>query len=248
MSTESSEFDAIENYLFGHQTDVEKLAFEQNLAENIALKEALKLHQLEHRAMELETRADLKSKLDDWKAQKFESKKTSRFRSMRYALAAAASIALIMGSFFILNPSNDKRWIEHSFEATVSSNREIESGAEEDLLAPARKAMQDQDYRRAISLLEAIKSPDQQDRAQMLLIESYFRSENYDAAIPILKTRAADETSHALLRHQAEWLIALNYLAQEKTIAEGRHLLSQIANNPDHSHAKDALKLQKKLK
>ena len=255
MSHSDKNFDRIEDYLFGQMSDTEKKAFNDELAQNDELKTDLALHKMEHRAMELLARQNLKANLESWKeernaAGRQEANVVSFAQRRRFFQYAAAACALLVAGFFIWTwlgqGSNDATLASQYFKETSYSNRSDSAGLPATLL-PALQALHDQKYDDAITLLENVVDSNYLTRAKLLQGEAYFLKKEYTEAVPVFQW-VIQQGSPVLDVHEAEWRLALTYLAMGYKGPEFENLINRISGDADHSHNPDVKELQGALK
>ena len=76
MNTEY--FQKIEDYLFGNLSEADKQAFETEIANNETLATDVALQSLEHRAMKLAVRDDLRAQMSAWKQENLAAETTTQ--------------------------------------------------------------------------------------------------------------------------------------------------------------------------
>ena len=76
MNTEY--FQKIEDYLFGNLSESDKQVFETEIANNETLATDVALQSLEHRAMKLAVRDDLRAQMSAWKQENLEAETTTQ--------------------------------------------------------------------------------------------------------------------------------------------------------------------------
>ena len=110
-------FNQIEAYLSGEMTETEATAFDKAVASNAELAAAVDRHLLAHDAIEVMIEDNLRAEMKDWSAAENKNKaakihqisqkkgSSGKVRRLFYSLAAAASVAIVVG-FFGLQFSN----------------------------------------------------------------------------------------------------------------------------------------------
>ena len=222
-------------YLDGELTGTEKEVLEQQLAadknlneelENlIATREAVKIFGLQqkvagiHQQMMKEMQSPVK-------------KMSPARRILRYSIAAAASVVLILGSiigynFYKLSSTKVFSSNCHSYE--LSTLRDNDS----QLVSPVEKAYREKDYKKAIDLISQYSSIPVKET--FLAAMSYVETGNNAKAIDEFKKVIAENESAKtyLFKEEAEYNLALVYI-RNKDYDFALYLLRSIKENPDH--------------
>lgn len=211
---------------------------------------------LEQRALQLWDNEALRLEMAEWKKEKAGLEATSaqaapgpklflgfsRTRIMQ--LAAAASVALVLGFFFFAPRTNQSALASEYFEETISGVKGAQDSP--DPLAPALAAMSEKRYTDALNLLPPEAAGDYAETAQLLRGECYFRLKAYPKALEAyqsLQQPGVSTPNH----ERAEWLAVLTMLAAKQTGADFQHRLNAIAGNPDHGYYPQALQLKDRL-
>ncbi len=254
MKHSDKNFDRIEDYLFGRMSEAEKKAVEDEMAENKELAADLALHKLEHRAMELLAQQELKANLDSWKEERSgagqqEAKVVSLAARRRFLQYAAAACALLLAGFFVWfwlgKGPDDAALASRYFDETSITNRSNTSGLPATLL-PALQALQNKEYDRAVDLLGNITDSNFVTSARLLQGEAYFLKKDYSEAVTSFQS-VIRQGEPILDVHEAEWRLALTYLALGYKGPEFTDLLNRISNDREHSHYPNAVALKEAL-
>ena len=211
---------------------------------------------LEERALQLWDQAALRQEMAEWKKEKAALETESaqaapgpklflglnRARMMQ--LAAAASVALVLGFFFFAPRTNQSALASEYFEETLSNVKGGQDAPEQ--LAQATAAMSEKRYADALALLPAAAEGGYGETAQLLRGECHFRLGQYPAALEAY--RALQQPSVSLPnRERAEWLTVVTMLASKQTGADFQQRIDAIVANPDHGYYPQAAKLKKAL-
>ena len=257
MENNATNFDLIEAYLFGQMSSDEAVAFEQKIRQDKDLALELEMQRLEHRTMELLHREALRADMQQWKAEADMEEKASEnntgskgmtatfSRKMFYRLAAAASITLVLGFFarqFFLGGASNESMAMAEFGYTESMAR----GTDTDPLTPAYNAMNQKNYRSALTQLEQIQKDYQPATVLNLRGECHFYLKEYSEASALYRL-LLQSNPDADLREKAEWRLLLSYLAEGKQDAEVKRLLDKVIGGKGQFEAK-ARELKKKMK
>ena len=251
----SANFEKIDAYLFGNMTPKAKQAFEEAIRADAALKEMVELQKLEHQAIELDIKADLRANLNQWKQEKFNNatvvdiatakRPTRSIRRYLIPLSVAASLALVL-TFGFLGLQDDNAAISNDYFEASSLTSRGESGEIPQPLVAGIAAFQNGNSQEAVQLLGAITDANYTDQANLLIGEIHYQDGNYELAATafekVLKNYQLDNT-----RDQAEWNLTLTFLAQKNTQSKGIRLLEAILENANHSHYPEAQKLSKQI-
>lgn len=183
--------------------------------EEIILREAIQAHSQE---------AVMRANIKKWRQ---EAKNTPKPLYLYYRLAAAATIALLVGiATFLYMPSQytNKAILASHYKMDQSLLSNLKKGDNNaDTLEEAMEAYQQQDYSRAIKSLQ--KYPNN-DKAIYTLGHSYLVTHAYEKAI--------EQFSKILLRKnpqyqaKAKWYLLLSYLGNDQIDAAFRTLLEEI--------------------
>jgi tetratricopeptide (TPR) repeat protein len=245
-------FDRIEAFLFGQATAEEAQNLEQQAAQDAALAAEIQQQELEHRAMELMVQDELRAQMAAWKAEKAAEQpaaakakvvKMDTSRSLFYRIAAAAAVTLVLGFFArsMFTGSSDEAFALRSLEESGVSAR---SGGTDSALDPVYAAMEQKNYRAALSQLDQTALTDQtRQTAALLRGECYLRLKEYPAAIASLQQLLAAAPSDDV-REKAEWLLLLAYVAEGQHTAEANALFAKILGDAGHPFHDDVQRLK----
>ncbi len=230
-------FERIEKYLFGTMDAAEQSNFENELATDAVLAAEFQVQKAEHRAMDLLLQQDLKSQMAAWKSEQAEQTTTARtvpmmqvsHRSNWMRLAAAASVLLVLGFFWLIRPNAQGVFDEYS--GTLRGNL---SDAPE-VLRPAEELVGQEKYADALAILEKINDPDWDESVRVLRGECQFRLKNYAAAAAILEPIVKNPVGSDNLR-KAEFLLLYTYWGAGNSTA-GKALKEKILATPNHPFA-----------
>lgn len=254
MNNSDKDFDRIEDYLFGQFNEIEKRAFDIELSESGKLSSDLELHIMEHRAMELLVRQNLKANLDSWKEERVDTgqlgaKVVSLSARRRLIQYAAAACALLIAGFFVWiwagKGGSDMALASQYFDETSITNRSGVQDLPEELV-PALQKLQNKDYDQAISLLGNIADSSFVNSVKLLQGEAYFLSKDYEHAITSFQW-VVQQGAPILDVHEAEWRLTLTYLAMGDKGPAFKSLLDRISSDKEHSHFPQASALKKAL-
>lgn len=162
--------DSIEQYLNNELNEEERRTLESNLEKDDTLSQAFQTRKLAHDAIEMIIEDNLRDQLRQLEEEhqassetegKVVSMKTNRRFIMRY-IAAAASVAILIGAFFFIQTGNqltDEEVLANFYERpSFSSERGVKGASNEDInpLKAGLDALDVADYSTAIDSLGAV--------------------------------------------------------------------------------------------
>lgn len=255
MNSQNTNFDRIEAYLFGQMSAEENAAFEREVAGNPELAAELEQQRLEHRAMELMLRDELKANLQSWKAEKealaapasdtgAKVVSMGSNRRLLYRIAAAASVLLIIGFFsrqFFAGANHEQLALQY-FEGSESGYR---GDGTFHPLDPVYDAMNRQNWHAALLALDQLPAGRGGFRNTMLQLraECQFHLKDYAGAITTFENLLAVHPP-AEIREKAEWDLLMAYLAEGKHPSEQKRLLNQLIEDTGHPYHGKAVELK----
>ncbi len=247
----------VEQYTRNTMPEAERRFFEAELAVNPDLQEALDLYLLGQEVIEQGVEAQLRLQLQGWSKSASETTTAAptmtasrvNTRPMWIRLAAAASVALIIGWFSVQwagSNYSDEAIFAGQYKAPDPST--FRSGtAMENPLEPGFRALEDGNLRAAEDFFKNI-SPEQERyaEAQFYLGNTAVQLEHYDLAIDAFN--ACIQRNETRYRERAEWNLLLTYVAAEQTDDPNfRNLLNSVIETEHHSYRREATKLKKDL-
>lgn len=247
-------FDKIEKYVSNEMSVTEKAAFEQEVAANTELRQALELYQLSNETVEIGVEDDLREQFRQWSAEEKKEQTNPReakvvsFRTRFMAFAAAASVLLIVGFFgwnFARQNYSDEALAAGFYHSPEMSSFRNSDAQDADWEA-GLKAFENGNYTEASAVFqrEVTESP-RYAEAQFLLGDCYLKLENPAAASTAFQT--VINSNDVRFREKAEWQLALSYLQAGNSDNEFQILLEKIASDSNHSFQRDAMALQSRL-
>lgn len=254
--------DRIDAYLFGKLNPEEKNAFEMELQVDEQLRHNLAIHTLEHNAMKLALQDQLKTQMKAWQETSLNNlapesgigeEKKIRYLNWRN-LSIAASVLLILGFFCQrwtqANFSNIALLNEGNFNSVAilrAANLQQTIPGRRDAVVPIEvlyAAINDKNFQKADQLLQQIDTTNYS--LAMARASVAFGLKDYSTAIDNLQIAIQQPDANTLGRQEAEWQLAMMYLAagQESTAITK---LKQIASKPNHDYQSNAVQMLKKL-
>lgn len=256
---ESQIFDKIEAYLSGEMTETEATTFDKEVATNKELAAAVDRHLLAHDAIEVMIEDNLRAEMKDWSAAENKNKEAKihqlgqkkesggKVRRLVYRLAAAASVALVVG-FFGLQFSNtnysNTALSAGAYNFDLSATRSTNTA--QNPLATGLKAYEAANYTAAIQFFQNIPTANPQySEAQYYLGHSLYQNKDYDQAINTFEK--VIRSNDVRYKEAAEWYQVVNYVAAKKEGNDFTRLLNQLVTDEGHPYHKNAVELDAKL-
>jgi predicted negative regulator of RcsB-dependent stress response len=226
-------------YLDGELAGAEKQSIEQYLASDEKLqnefdslketREAIKMYGLQqkvagiHQQMMQEMQTTVK-------------KMSTARRMIRYSIAVAASVVLIVAgilgyNFYTLSSGKVFASNYHSYE--LNTARDIDTG----LISPVEKAYREKEYSKAAEIYS--RGGYITRKETFLAGISFLESGNYTKAIVELKKVVAynEASANSLFKDEAEYYLALTYI-RNKDYDFALDILRSIKENPEHLYHK----------
>ena len=248
--------DKIEAYLNGEMTTQEEKAFDLEIEQNQELAEAVDNFGVANDAIELLIEDNLRKELNQFKSEETASNKVvsinknksqAKLRSLRTYLAAAASVAILLG-FFGMN------WADNNYSNSALSESFYEEGYNISSVRSGNQVINDlaeglaayeaQNFAQAISFFQGIQTnhPKYQE-AQFYLANAFFENNDFsNASKQFQKVIDAGDVRYV---ENAEWYKILAQLAAGETV--NQLLLNKIAADNDHIFNNKAISLQSKM-
>ena len=254
--------ETMEAYLLNNLTAEEKQEFEARLRSDEALQQDLSRLQMEHRAMLMLVRDDLRAQMNAWKAEKNLATEDSHegaparearrvLLPVRWArLAAAASILLVLA--FVANwiwtsqsPSGDALAADF-YVSPSAGNHRGESDLDTESYQKAVALIQQKQYDQAIEQLSVIADAALLWPARLQMADALYKKGDFGKAAATAAEVIA-QTQDPLMRQSAEWLEVMARLASGAPDAEWKPILQRIAADTAHGYSDKAKELLKKL-
>ncbi len=213
------ELEDIEDYHHGRMTDAERIAFEEVLADNAGLQKELEAVQAQEDIMAYLRKEALMEEMEKWGKEKEEAKRKKASGSgkviplrRRTLLAIAASLALIIAAYFLLQSPNSK----YAQYAAANINTLVGT-----LASPDNRAVAPNDsghYERAVKFFQKgqyqkvidMEQSDETSNFTYLLALSLFHEKKYGAAAEKFNSITQDLN----FGYDAEWGEILSLTAQ----------------------------------
>ena len=264
---EAKKFDKIEAYLAGELSAAEAKAFDAQVAADEALSLEIDQHTIAHNAIEMLIEEDLRSQLQQLKAEETTTPATAetkvvamtpkstekvvamqprKRRSLFPRLAAAASVAILLGFFGLQYNATSNSSLLAAYETSDDMGVSIRGGNQTTTpLAEGATAFNAKEYTKAIKFYQSIPSTSERyNEAQFYAGNSLYKNAQYaEAAAQYGKVAATGDIRYKDL---AEWYQVLALLANNQLDATNT-LLTKIATDSNHSYHQKAQKLNSSL-
>jgi len=163
-------------------------------------------------------------------------KRMAARRIIRYSIAAAAAVVLIVAvimAYNFYNLSSNKVFLSnyHSYELNTAGDGDSTQ------VSPIEKAYREKDFKKAVGLISQQRSLSVKER--FLAGMAYMELGNNAKAIEELKKVIAGnkDAKNSLFRDQAEYYLALTYI-RDKDYDFALDMLRSIKENPGHLYNK----------
>ena len=264
---EANKFDKIEAYLAGDLSAAEAKAFDAQVAADEALSLELDQHTIAHDAIELLIEEDLRKQLQALKAEatttptaaetkvvtlapksteKVATMQPRKRRSLFPRLAAAASVAILLGFFGLQYNATSNDTLLATYH-TEDMGVNIRGGnVTKTPLAAGAAAFNNKEYTKALDFYKSVPSTSERyNEAQFYVGHSLYKNAQYAAAATQYGRVAA--IGDIRYTDQAEWYQVLSLLANDQLDTNFTTLLNKIAKDTNHSYSQKAKKLNSSL-
>lgn len=237
-------------YLDGELTGAEKESIEQQLAADKKLNDDLESLKATREAVKIFGLQQKVSGIHQQMMQEMQTpvkKMSSTRRIIRYSIAAAASVILIVGSIIgynFYNLSSNKVFASNYHSYELSTVRDGDSTQ----VSPVEKAYREKDYKKTIELISQQNSLTVKET--FLAGMSYMELDNGTKAIDEFKKVIAgnENAKNNLFKDEAEYYLALTYI-RNKDYDFALDMLRSIKETPGHLyHEKVTGKLIRQVK
>lgn len=256
---ESQKFDQIEAYLSGEMNETDAAAFDQSVANDPVLAAAVDRHLIAHDAIEVMIEENLRAEMKEWSTQKKEdsdgakirqigsANSGGRVRRLFYSLAAAASVAILVGVFglqFSKNNYSNEALAEGAYYFDLPTTRSTNTN--ENPLSSGFNAYEAANFTEAISFFQGITTDNPQYKeAQFYLGHSFYQKGEFEQAI--VAFQSVIDANDLQRKEAAEWYQIVNYIAAKKQDGNFTTLLNQLVTDEGHAYHKNAVDLNGKL-
>jgi len=251
MSTEEK-YDQIERYLSQQLSAEEVNQFEQQMKTDPELREEVALHQQVSETLKGNSVHALRGVLNDvdqeWEAEGMKAPQKGRVFSLRSALAIAATIALLVVSYFIFLPGNttpsSEQLFASNFEAypLLLNQRGLGDEPGDALLEQGKKAYQQRDFKEAYTAFQSLSEQEPANQVyRFYQAVSALGADQAKVAIPMLQSFT---TTPNPFQEQSLWYLCLAYI-QLDDVEQAKSVLQGLSE--DHYLYQEAQQLLKDL-
>lgn len=237
----------IDLFLRGELPAEEKKILETELSQNADLASELALQKdMEAFLLKQTQRAALRDQLQAVGGEFFQStEKTEagrivslpRRQTLRWVIGIAATVTLLLVTRFLLQPNLYDQFAQHPPLAMIEKSNEVQ-----DNLAAMEAAFNQQDYARALPLLQAYQLQKPEDlQVELYLGICWLETQQYAKANAVFQKISQTESS---FKDYGQWYLALSYLKQGNKTTCRKILLEVPAES---EFAQKAQKLLKRL-
>lgn len=236
----------IDRFLRGDLPEEEKKALETELSQNADLASELALQKdMEAFLRKQSQRAALRDQLQAVGGEFFQStEKTAepgrivslpRRQTLRWVIGIAATVTLLLVARFLLQPNLYDQFAQHPPLAMIEKSNEAQ-----DNLAAMEAAFNQEDYARALPLLEAYQRQKPDDlQVELYLGICWLETQQYAKANAVFQKISQTESS---FKDYGQWYLALSYLKQGNKTACRKILLEVPAESEFAAKAQQLLK------
>ena len=235
--------DLIEQYLTNEMSEAQRVEFEDKIKNDEALAAEFERRQTAHKMIDFMVTENLRSQLKSLESHDTKIVSIQSRRRRMYTLAIAASVAILLGAFFLFIPggsglSNQQLAMQYyaSPDFTMRSGGDgVPAG-----IATAISDIQANDHDNAIDVLRQISSSDPYYiLAQYYLGHAQFLAKDYSNALASFQ-RVAD-SNDIRYAEDAQWYGLLSCLSIEENCDS---YLQVIVGNPNHAFYAQAIDIQ----
>lgn len=237
--------DLIERYLNHELSETDQTSLEGDLATDAELSAEFTRRETAHMAMDFMISENLRSDLRKMENQQGNIVSMNSRRRMFYPLAIAASLAILIGAFFMIQGggSNPTTLAASHYSAPDFTFRSGNDNTPNEITA-GLQALIDKDYATAITSFSNIE-----DESPFKVLANYYRAHGHYSAKEYAAAQSQFEAVAAVgdMRYteDAQWYALLSCMAQGKACVA---LLDQIRNDSQHTYQSQAQEISQELK
>lgn len=238
--------DLMQAYLDGTLAEPALSEFKEQLKTDPSLNRTVEELQGIQNAMHALGAEALSGATREWEAELSTQKQATRVRrfSVRRILSIAAGVAVVTAFIFLLRkPNYSTSELFASYYAPYE-NLIVSRGQGDDvILERAMSAYDNQNYQRAVSLLQPYLEANPNERSAALYLGiAQMELSNYGEA----ESHLMEALNDPLYQQQADWYLALLYLRMDD-VNKSSETLQKIVNVGDHYKEKEARELLRSL-
>lgn len=235
MNTDKERLDLIEHYLQDKLSDAEVAEREWLLKEDPDFRDAFEKHQLVIEGIKYAGRNELLRAFRKIEEKNY-GKGLGRTRSLRkYYIGVAASIGILLLSyvsiqeFYFKTPEKIAASFFEPYPVLVGGATRS-AGGEKSSLELAMSLFEGERYIQAIGIFRSLDAPESEELVEFYLANAYQATHNYSESIKIYKQIISE---NGIFKEQAEWYLALAYLATEE-LKMAENLLVAMKDSGDN--------------
>ncbi|MEM9920503.1 MAG: tetratricopeptide repeat protein [Bacteroidota bacterium] len=237
----------IDQYLMHQLDDESRHKFEQQLAADSDLAEAVELRRILVRGIRTQSRDQLKQRLQRIH-QTHQSSSKPKSRGFLYILIAVGLIAAILLALFLLRPAPPEpaklyATYYQPYQVTLGS-RDLNSDSPQ--IAQVESLYQSGQYQAAKSLFESLLAADPSNGMLQLGL-GICQLEEGQLEPATTTFQAIIDQNNPQFKDQGRWYLALT-LIRSNQAEQAKSLLEQLAQDPDADHHRDAQTLLQELR
>lgn len=219
FNMEAEAYHLFEKYLNNDLSRSEKEEFEKRISDDPEFAEAFQIYKEISISLEAKENREagekkLRKNLEELSDEYFNintRKKPAKIISLRRVLElAAASIIIVLGTWFILNQTQSKP--TYSEYADYGALALTERGEDDSVKILAENLFNNEQYEEAVGILEKIHVQDpENNQIKLYLAMALIETEQYERADTLLTEIRENESVY---QYRAVWYLALSYLKQ----------------------------------
>lgn len=240
----NKDFNLIEKYLSGKLSDTEKQSFDNRLAEDESFAQELENHQTAHKALDFLVASNLKAQLQEMEAESKVVSLRKRRKTRLSILSVAASVLVLIGTFYIILPQNNLSNTELAAAYYEEPDFGTRGSTAANALNEGINALQNNDLATAITQLGEVKDSDPDYLvAQYFLGHAYYSNGQFNEAEQSFSI--VGNSNDLRYVEQAQWYQLLSCLAQDASCTDQ---LNELIEEDNHSFHNEAVEISKRQK
>jgi len=243
-------FEQVDDYILGHLTEQDVLAFQEELKQNSALAEALDSQERILRGMTEGGRMELKAELKAIHQKVVQAPKPeAKVRKINWRPFVAAASLLLLGlvAWWAWAPqANTPQQIFATHYEPYELMLAMRDEGEDKRIGEAAKLYRQRQFAEAIPILEALIEKEG-EHSQKLLALAISRFENGESEKAFLPLQQIIKDKDPFLSDQAQWYSALFYLKLDQS-QKAIPFLEVLAKSPNAAKRSEAQKMLAQLK
>lgn len=244
----NNDLNLIEKYLTGKLSDTEKQSFDNRMTQDETLAEEFQRHQNAHKALDFMVAQNLKDQLQEMEEESKIVSLNKRRRTRLTVLSLAASVLVLVATFFVLFPqdnlSNQELAAAYYEVPDFGVRGDIDAPPSGNPLEAGIYALQNNDSGKAITHLGDVDENDPDYLvAQYFLGHAYYTDGQFDRAAQQFALVANSNDLRYV--EAAQWYELLSCLARDAACNE---LLSRLTEDASHAFNAQAKEINRRSK